>query len=56
MPDTTRFIRRNALPAGPDVESIVLSERDAARVLELLENPPGPTPALIAAARRRAGT
>ena len=32
---------------------IVLSERDAERVLNLLENPPEPTPALIAAARRR---
>ncbi len=33
-------------------ERIVLSERDTARVLELLENPPEPTPALMAAARR----
>ena len=32
-------------------ERIVLSDRDTARVLELLENPPEPTPALIAAAR-----
>ena len=31
-----------------------LSERDSARVLELLENPPEPAPALVAAARRRA--
>jgi uncharacterized protein (DUF1778 family) len=35
-------------------EHIVLSERDTVRVLELLENQPEPTPALIAAARRRA--
>jgi uncharacterized protein (DUF1778 family) len=35
-------------------ERVVLSERDSKRVLELLENPPKPTPALMAAARRRA--
>jgi uncharacterized protein (DUF1778 family) len=34
-------------------ERIVLSARDSARVLELLEHPPTPTPALRAAARRR---
>jgi uncharacterized protein (DUF1778 family) len=34
-------------------ERIVLSERDTERVLKLLENPPKPTPALLAAARRR---
>ena len=33
---------------------IRLSERDSARVLELLENPPRPTLALLAAGRRRA--
>ena len=33
---------------------IRLSERDSARVLELLENPSRPTLALLAAARRRA--
>jgi uncharacterized protein (DUF1778 family) len=32
----------------------VLSDRDSERVLALLENPPAPTPALLAAARRRA--
>ena len=37
-------------PAKP----IALSERDSARVLELLENPPEPAPALVAAARRQA--
>jgi uncharacterized protein (DUF1778 family) len=56
--DVTSFIMRNVLPAARDVvdraERIVLSERDTERVLELLENPPKPTPALIAAARRRA--
>ncbi len=56
--DLTGFIMRNVLPAAREVtdraERIVLSERDTARVLELLENPPEPTPALLAAARRRA--
>jgi uncharacterized protein (DUF1778 family) len=33
---------------------IVLSGRDSKRVLKLLENPPKPTVALKAAARRRA--
>jgi uncharacterized protein (DUF1778 family) len=50
---------RAALPAAREVvgrtERIVLSERDSARVLRLLENPPKPTKALLAAARRRAG-
>lgn len=54
--DVTGFILRSALPAARDVldraERIVLSERDSARVLELLENPPEPTAALMAAARR----
>jgi len=56
--DVTSFIMRNVLPAAREVvnrtERIVLSERDTARVLELLENPPKPTAALRAAARRRA--
>jgi uncharacterized protein (DUF1778 family) len=55
--DVTGFIMRTVLPAARDVvdraERIVLSERDTVRVLELLENPPEPTPALLAAARRR---
>jgi uncharacterized protein (DUF1778 family) len=55
--DVTSFIMRNVLPAARDVvdraERIVLSERDTVRVLELLENPPKPSPALMAAARRR---
>jgi uncharacterized protein (DUF1778 family) len=53
----TSFIMQNVLPTAREVvdraESIVLSERDTARVLELLENPPKPTAALMAAARRR---
>ena len=55
--DVTSFIMRNVLPAAREVieraERIVLSERDTVRVLELLENPPKPTPVLRAAARRR---
>ncbi len=57
--DVTGFILRSALPAARDVvdraERIVLSARDSKRVLQLLEHPPKPTPALKAAARRRAG-
>jgi uncharacterized protein (DUF1778 family) len=53
--DVTAFIMRQVLPAARHViernERIVLSERDTARVLELLDNPPKPTPALLAAAR-----
>jgi uncharacterized protein (DUF1778 family) len=56
--DVTSFIMRNVLPTARDVvdrtERIVLSARDSKRVLELLENPPKPTAALVAAARRRA--
>lgn len=55
--DLTGFIMRSALPAARKVvdrvEKITLSERDAIRVLEMLENPPEPTPALLAAAKRR---
>jgi uncharacterized protein (DUF1778 family) len=56
--DVTSFIMRTVLPAAREVvdraERIVLTERDTARIVELLENPPKPTPALMAAARRRA--
>jgi uncharacterized protein (DUF1778 family) len=56
--DVTSFIMRNVLSTAREVvdraERIMLSEGDTVRVLELLENPPKPTPALIAAARRRA--
>jgi len=55
--DVTSFIMRNVLPAAREVvdraERIVLNERDTIRVLKLLENPPKPTAALMAAARRR---
>jgi len=53
--DVTSFVMRSVLPAARAVvdrnERIVLSERDTERVLELLENPPRPTPALLEAAR-----
>ena len=56
--DVTSFIMRSVLPLARDVvdraERIVLSDRDTRRVLDLLENPPKPTKALLAAARRRA--
>jgi uncharacterized protein (DUF1778 family) len=55
--DVTSFIMRNVLPTAREVidraERIVLSDRDTERVLKLLESPPKPTPALLAAARRR---
>ena len=55
--DVTAFIMKNTLPAARDVvdraERIILSERDTIRVSKLLENPPKPTSALVAAARRR---
>lgn len=55
--DVTSFIMRSVLPAARDVveraERISLSERDSLRVLDLLEHPPAPTSALLAAARRR---
>lgn len=48
---------RNILPAARDVvdraERVVLSERETIRILKLLENPPMPEAALVAAARRR---
>ena len=56
--DVTSFIMRSALPEAHKVvdraERVVLSQRDTVRVLKLLENPPKPTAALKAAAKRRA--
>jgi uncharacterized protein (DUF1778 family) len=58
--DMTSFIMRSVLPAARDVveraERIVLSKRDSARVLRVLEKSPKPTRALLAAAKRRIGT
>ena len=56
--DVTSFIMRAVLPTAREVvdraERIVLTRRDTERVLQLLEDPPQATPALLAAARRRA--
>jgi uncharacterized protein (DUF1778 family) len=55
--DLTSFVMRAALPQAEKVvaaaERVELSERDSLRVLELLENPPPPSPRLVAAARGR---
>ena len=55
--DLTSFVMRTALPVAEDIvarnERIVLTARDSQRVLDLLENPPKPTAALRAAAKRR---
>ena len=55
--DLTTFVMRTALPVAEEIvsrhERIVLTARDSVRVLELLEHPPKPTPALRAAAKRR---
>ena len=54
--DMTGFILRHALDAARKIieqaEHLALSERDSARVLEVLENPPAPNTRLLAAARR----
>jgi uncharacterized protein (DUF1778 family) len=58
--DVTSFILKSALPAAraalARAERLALSARDTKRVLALLENPPQPPHALLAAARRRART
>jgi uncharacterized protein (DUF1778 family) len=55
--DVTAFVMRAALPAARAVvaraQQLAVSQRDARQILELLESPPEPTEALIAAARRR---
>jgi uncharacterized protein (DUF1778 family) len=55
--DVTSFIMRCVLPVARETvaktDRVALSDRDTRRVLELLENPPDPTAALKAAARRR---
>jgi uncharacterized protein (DUF1778 family) len=53
--DLTSFILRYSISAAEDVlarrEERVVSQRDFQRILDLLENPPDPPPALIEAAR-----
>lgn len=55
-PGITTFVMQTALPVAEEVvarhERIRLSARDGRRVLDLLENPPKPTAALRAAAKR----
>jgi len=55
--DLTSFVLRTALPVAEEIvaqhERIVLTPRDSARILDLLEHPPKPTPALRAAGKRR---
>jgi uncharacterized protein (DUF1778 family) len=49
------FVVETSLLAAREViaraEQVQLSERDSLRVLEALENPPSPTPAMLAALR-----
>lgn len=51
----TDFVLRTVLEASRDIiehnDRIVLSERDALKVLEALENPPAPNARMIAAAK-----
>jgi uncharacterized protein (DUF1778 family) len=58
--DVSKFVMRAALPQAENVvaaaETIELSQRDSLRVLELLENPPPPSPRLVAAARTPTGS
>jgi len=49
----TSVTKRNNRAVVDRVERIVLSQRDTERALKLLEKPLKPTPALLAAARRR---
>ena len=54
--DLTAFILRHAVHAAEEVlarqEQIVLSQQDAEFVLDLIDNPPPPSEAMIEAARR----
>ncbi|WP_437277724.1 DUF1778 domain-containing protein [Sorangium sp. So ce375] len=55
--DVTTFVMRRVLPVAREIvereEGMKLSERDTQRVLELLDNPPKPTPRLLKAARAK---
>jgi uncharacterized protein (DUF1778 family) len=52
----TAFIRQQALVAAQEVidqrSRLILSERDALKLLDILDNPPEPSPLLREAARR----
>ena len=58
--DVTTFVKRTVLPAAQkkvaEAENLRLSAQDAQKMLDLLENPPKPTPALIAAAKSKYST
>lgn len=53
--DVTSFVLRNVLPAAESVldseNRVIVSQRDAQRILDFLDNPPPPTPALVEAFR-----
>ena len=55
--DVTAFVKRAALPVAErriaEAEKIRLSARDAEKMLELLEHPSAPSPALVRAARAK---
>jgi uncharacterized protein (DUF1778 family) len=55
--DLAAFVMRTGLPAAEEVvarnERIALTARDTVRILELLDHPPAPPPAMRAAAKRR---
>ena len=55
--DVTTFVMRKVLPVAREIvereEGMKLSERDTQRVLELLDDPPKPTPRLLKAARAK---
>ena len=57
--DVTSFIMRSVIPSAREIvaksDRIVLSARDSERVLALLEHPPKPPRALVAAAGRKSG-
>jgi uncharacterized protein (DUF1778 family) len=57
--DVTTFVLRKVLPAAREIvereEGMKLSGRDTQRILDLLENPPKPTPRLLRAARAKLG-
>lgn len=55
--DVTTFVKSTVLPAAEkkvaEAENLRLSARDVQKMLDLLQNPPKLTPALIAAAKSK---